>query len=109
MPLTEYDNMVKTFASDRANQPFRVPILPWRALACRQAIRMRRRQLGFHSGDECRRSLALSLDLQKQGDKLALAVGVGAIASPLTVRSWQASKSPAATKSNVPTREESTR
>ena len=30
MPLTEDDDMVKTFPPDRANQPFRMSILPWR-------------------------------------------------------------------------------
>ena|ERR1700731_3616164 len=31
MPLAEDDDMVKAFPPDRANQPFRMPILPWRA------------------------------------------------------------------------------
>ncbi len=31
MPLAEDDDMVKTFPPDRANQPFRMSILPWRA------------------------------------------------------------------------------
>ena len=30
VPLTKDDDMVKTFPPDRANQPFRVAILPWR-------------------------------------------------------------------------------
>ena len=30
MPLAEDDDMVKTFPPDRANQPFRMAILPWR-------------------------------------------------------------------------------
>ena len=30
VPLAEYDDMIKTFPSDRANQPFRMAILPWR-------------------------------------------------------------------------------
>jgi len=30
VPLAEYDNMIETFPSDRANQPFRMSILPWR-------------------------------------------------------------------------------
>ena len=29
VPLAE-DDMIKTFPSDRANQPFRMSILPWR-------------------------------------------------------------------------------
>ena len=31
MPLTEDDDMVKALPPDRANQPFRMSILPWRA------------------------------------------------------------------------------
>ena len=31
MPLAADDNVIKTFPPDRANQPFRMPILPWRA------------------------------------------------------------------------------
>ena len=31
MPLAKDDNMIKTFPPDRANQPFRMAILPWRA------------------------------------------------------------------------------
>ena len=31
--FAEDDDMIKTFPSDRANQPFRMPILPWR-LGC---------------------------------------------------------------------------
>ena len=31
MPLAEDNEMVKTFPPDRANQPFRMSILPWRA------------------------------------------------------------------------------
>ena len=31
MPLAEHDDMIKAFPSDRANQPFRMAILPWRA------------------------------------------------------------------------------
>ena len=31
MPLAEDDDMVKTFPSDRANQSFRMSILPWRS------------------------------------------------------------------------------
>ena len=30
VPLAEDDDMIKTFPSDRANQPFRMSILPWR-------------------------------------------------------------------------------
>ena len=30
MSFAEDDDMVKTFPPDRANQPFRVAILPWR-------------------------------------------------------------------------------
>jgi hypothetical protein len=30
VPLPEYDDMIKTFPPDRANQPFRMAILPWR-------------------------------------------------------------------------------
>ena len=30
MPLAEDDDMIKTLPPDRANQPFRMPILPWR-------------------------------------------------------------------------------
>jgi hypothetical protein len=30
VPLAEYDDMIETFPSDRANQPFRMSILPWR-------------------------------------------------------------------------------
>ncbi len=30
VPLAKDDNMVKTFPPDRANQPFRMTILPWR-------------------------------------------------------------------------------
>jgi hypothetical protein len=30
VPLAEDNDMVKTFPSDRANQPFRMAILPWR-------------------------------------------------------------------------------
>ena len=31
MPLAEDDDMIKTFPSDRADQPFRMSILPWRS------------------------------------------------------------------------------
>ena len=31
MSLAEDDDMVKTFPPDRANQPFRMAILPWRS------------------------------------------------------------------------------
>jgi hypothetical protein len=31
MPLAEDDDMVKAFPPERANQPFRMSILPWRA------------------------------------------------------------------------------
>jgi hypothetical protein len=31
MPLAEDDDMIKAFPPDRANQPFRMSILPWRA------------------------------------------------------------------------------
>ena len=31
MPLAKDDDMVKAFPPDRANQPFRMSILPWRA------------------------------------------------------------------------------
>jgi hypothetical protein len=31
VPLAADDNVIKTFPPDRANQPFRMPILPWRA------------------------------------------------------------------------------
>jgi len=31
MPLAEDDDMVKTFPPDRANQPFGLSVLPWRA------------------------------------------------------------------------------
>jgi hypothetical protein len=30
MPLTEDNDMIKTFPSDGANHPFRMSILPWR-------------------------------------------------------------------------------
>jgi hypothetical protein len=30
VPLAKDDDMVKTFPPDRANQPFRMAILPWR-------------------------------------------------------------------------------
>ena len=30
MPLAKDDDMIKTFPSDRANQPLRMSILPWR-------------------------------------------------------------------------------
>ena len=30
VPLAEYDDVIKTFPPDRANQPFRMSILPWR-------------------------------------------------------------------------------
>jgi hypothetical protein len=30
LPLAKDDDMVKTFPPDRANQPFRMVILPWR-------------------------------------------------------------------------------
>ena len=33
VPLAKDDDMVKTFPPDRANQPFRMAILPWR-LGC---------------------------------------------------------------------------
>ena len=29
MPLAKYNEMIKTFAPDRADQPFAMPILPW--------------------------------------------------------------------------------
>jgi hypothetical protein len=29
MPLAKYNDMIKTFAPDRADQPFAIPILPW--------------------------------------------------------------------------------
>jgi hypothetical protein len=29
MPLAEYNDMIKTFAPDRADQPFAMPIVPW--------------------------------------------------------------------------------
>ena len=31
MALAEDDDMIKTFVSDRADQPFRMAILPWGA------------------------------------------------------------------------------
>ena len=31
MPLPKYNGMVKAFSPERANQPFRMSILPWRA------------------------------------------------------------------------------
>lgn len=31
MPLAEDDDMVETFPPDRADQPFRMSVLPWRA------------------------------------------------------------------------------
>ena len=31
MPLTKYDDMVKAFLSDRADQPLTIAILPWRS------------------------------------------------------------------------------
>jgi hypothetical protein len=31
VPLAEYDDVIKTFPPDRANQLFCMPILPWRA------------------------------------------------------------------------------
>jgi len=31
VPLAEDNDMIKTFPSDRANQPFRMSILPWRS------------------------------------------------------------------------------
>ena len=31
VPLAEDDDMVKAFSPDRADQPFRISILPWRA------------------------------------------------------------------------------
>jgi hypothetical protein len=30
VPLAEHDDMIKTFPSDRADQPFSMSILPWR-------------------------------------------------------------------------------
>ena len=33
VPLAKNDDMVKTFPPDRADQPFRMTILPWR-LGC---------------------------------------------------------------------------
>ena len=30
MSLAEDDDMIKAFPSDRADQPFNVPVLPWR-------------------------------------------------------------------------------
>jgi hypothetical protein len=33
VPLAEDNDVIKTFPSDRANQPFRMSILPWR-LGC---------------------------------------------------------------------------
>ncbi len=35
MPFAEHDDMIETFPSDRANQTFRVSILPRRARCCR--------------------------------------------------------------------------
>ena len=29
MPLAKYNEMIKTFAPDRADQPFAMPIVPW--------------------------------------------------------------------------------
>lgn len=29
MPLAKYNDMIKTFAPDRADQPLTMPILPW--------------------------------------------------------------------------------
>jgi hypothetical protein len=29
MPLAKYNDMIKTFAPDRADQPFAMPIVPW--------------------------------------------------------------------------------
>jgi hypothetical protein len=31
VPLAEHDDMIKTFPSDRADQPFSMSILPWRS------------------------------------------------------------------------------
>ena len=31
MPLVEHDDMIKTFAPDRTDQPFSMSILPWRS------------------------------------------------------------------------------
>src|SRR3954465_11402396 len=35
MPLTKYDHMIKTLASDRADQSFRIAVLPRRSRRCR--------------------------------------------------------------------------
>ncbi|GAC1558739.1 MAG: hypothetical protein NVS2B5_21600 [Beijerinckiaceae bacterium] len=35
MPLAEYDHMIKTLASNRADQSFRVSVLPRRSWRCR--------------------------------------------------------------------------
>ena len=37
MSLAEHDDMIKTFPPDRANQPFRMSILPWRS-RCRWPV-----------------------------------------------------------------------
>ena len=47
MLLAEDDNMIKTFSSDRANQPFGMSVLPWRVWCCRSVTNPHRAKSPF--------------------------------------------------------------
>ena len=47
MPLAEHDDMIKTFPSDRADQPLHMPILPWRAWRGRSVTNPHRAKTPF--------------------------------------------------------------
>src|SRR3954447_23110619 len=52
MPLAEHDHMIKAIASDRANQSFNIPVLPWRS-------RRRRSVANAHRANTARKCLAI--------------------------------------------------
>ena len=42
MTLAEHDHMIKALASDRADQSFRIAVLPWRSRRCRSVANAHR-------------------------------------------------------------------
>src|SRR6476646_3735813 len=42
MPLAKYDNVIQAFASDRADQSFRIAVLPRRSRRCRSVANTHR-------------------------------------------------------------------
>jgi hypothetical protein len=47
MPLAKHDEMIKAFASDRADEPFRMSILPWRSSRSRSVTNSHRTKTPF--------------------------------------------------------------